>query len=379
VTVRIAWVTNDLPPRAGGIERFVGELLRRVRPGATTVLGPPGPPGAAAHDARAPYDVRRAPHPLRPDRATRRFVSEGLSQLAPDVVVLGASWPLAELGPSIRAVCDAPIVGISHGLEAGVARAGGRALLRRSLGRLDAVTTISDFTERALAPLLTDVRTLRLPPGVDPDVLASPGDTAALRRGWGVAEDAPLVGAVARLVARKGQDRLIAAWPRVLERVPDAQLVLGGEGPARARLERAIARLGAPAATVRLVGEVPDADLATALAAFDVMALPCRTRLGGLDVEGLGIVYLEAQAAGTPVIVGRSGGAPETLAGPRTGTVVDPRDERAIADAVVAWLGDAEARQRAAEVGPAWVRASWSWGMIAARFEALLDELLTSG
>lgn len=373
------WITNDLPPRAGGIERFVGELLRRVRPDSTLVLGPPGPDGAAQHDAVAPYTVRRSARPLRPDRATRRFVADGLSGLAPDVVVLGASWPLAELAPTIRAACAAPIVGISHGLEAGVARAGGVALLRRSLGRLDAVTTISAFTERALAPALVGVRTLRLPPGVDPDLLARGGDVVALRRAWGVPPSAPLVGAVARLVARKGQDRLIAAWPRVRARVPDAHLVLAGEGPSQRRLERAVARLGRDADSVRLVGRLPDEDLPTALAAFDVMALPCRTRLGGLDVEGLGIVYLEAQAAGRPVVVGRSGGAPETVAGPGTGSVVDGRDERAIADAVVAWLTDGERRAVAAELGPAWVRASWSWDAIAARFEALLEEVAVRG
>jgi phosphatidylinositol alpha-1,6-mannosyltransferase len=375
VNPRIVWITNDLPPRAGGIERFVGELLVRVRPERTLVLGPAGPPEAAAHDRAAPYAVRRASHALRPDRATRRFVRDALAGTRPEVVVLGASWPLAIIAPTIRAVTSAPIVGISHGLEAGVARFGGGRWLRRSLGRLDAVTTISAFTEDALAPVLAGVRTLRLPPGVDPDAMARPGDVTALRRAWGVGDDAPLVGALARLVARKGQDRLVAAWPRVLARVPEARLVVAGEGPLEARLTRAVARLGSAAGTVRLVGRVDDADLATAHAAFDVMALPCRTRLGGLDVEGLGIVYLEAQAAGTPVVVGRSGGAPETLSGPDTGTVVDGRDPAAIADAVVHWLADPAARARAARVAPERVRAAWAWDGIAMRFAALLDEV----
>lgn len=372
---RVLWVTNDLPPRAGGIERFVGELLRRVHPRSTVVLGPPGPADSGAHDAGVPYEVRRLAHPLRPDPRTARAVAAACADVRPDVVVLGAAWPLAELVPAIRRVVAAPIVGISHGLEAGIARTVLRPVLRRTLGRLDAVTTISVFTEAALAPALAGVRTLRLPPGVDPERFARPGDVAGLRTRWGVPAGAPVVGLVSRLVARKGQDVLVRAWPAVRSRVGSAHLVLAGEGPLAGSLQRAARRLGPVGSSVHLVGRLDDDELATAYAAFDVVALPCRTRWGGLDVEGLGIVTLEAQAAGRPVVVGRSGGAPEALAGDVTGTVVDGHDADAVAAALVRWLSDPTARRRAAELGPTWVRERWTWDAIAARFAALIDEL----
>lgn len=379
--MRVLWVTNDLPPRAGGIERFVGELLARVHPASTTVLGPRGPQDAAAHDAAVPYRVVRAPGPLLAGPRTRRWLTARLAEHAAgaDVVVLGAAWPLAELVPLVRRASTAPIVAISHGLEAGMVRAGLGAVVVRSLARVDAVTTISDFTESTLAPRLPGVRVRRVAPGVDVDRFTPEVDGRALRQRWQVPDAAPVVGCLSRLVPRKGQDALIAVLPALVRRHPDVHLVLAGEGPDRRRLQRAVRRLGPLAGRVHLVGRVAERDLAAAHAAFDVTALPCRTRWAGLDVEGLGIVLLEAQASGRPVVAGRSGGAPEAVAGPSTGTVVDGRDRAALVAALDRWLGDPAARAVARAEGPAWVRAGWSWSAVAERFAAVLEETVAAG
>lgn len=378
--LRVLWLTNDLPPRAGGIEQFVGSLLARVHPTTTVVVGPaPGDPAeAATHDASQHYRTVRAPGRVLPTRGVRRLVAEVAASHRPEVVVLGAAWPLGELAGDLRRDLDVPVVALSHGLEAGMAGAGLGAAIRRATRDLATLTTISDFTAARLAPHVRARRTVRVPPGVDVARFHPAVDGARCRQAWGVPDDALVVGCLSRLVARKGQDRLVAAWPEVQRRHPDAWLVLVGEGPLAARLDRRIAALG-PQARIRRVGRAAWEDLPAAYAALDLFAMPCRTRLGGLDVEGLGIVYLEAQAVGVPVVAGRSGGAPETVAGPDTGTVVDGDDPPALVAALDRWLGDPAARRAAAAPGRQWAVTRWSWDAIAADLTEVLAEAVAAG
>lgn len=375
--MRVLWLTNDLPPRAGGIEQFVGNLLARVHPATTVVVGPApqDPVEAAAHDRRVVYRTVRAPGRVLPTRETARLVRRVAAEHRPEVIVLGASWPLGELAPSLHRDLGVPIVALSHGLEAGLGGVGLGTLVRRSTRGLAALTTISDYTESRLAPHLRAARTSRIPPGVDVDRFTPDVDGSAMRRAWGIEGDAPLVGVISRLVPRKGQDRLVEVWPTIQRRHPDAWLVVVGEGPLAATLDRRIAALG-PGANVRRVGRAGWDELPACYAALDVFAMPCRTRLGGLDVEGLGIVYLEAQATGVPVIAGRSGGAPETVAGPVTGTVVDGDDRAALVEALDGWLADPRRRAAASPAGRAWTVEHWSWSAIATRFTRLLDEVV---
>jgi phosphatidyl-myo-inositol dimannoside synthase len=194
-------------------------------------------------------------------------------------------------------------------------------------------------------------------------------------RGGGVAR--PGGGGVSWVGARKGQDTLLEAWPEVLARVPDAHLLLGGSGPQEPRIARGRRALGLED-SVTLAGEVPWERLPAFHAAADVCAMPCRTRLAGLDVEGLGIVFLEAQASGTPVVVGRSGGAPETVIDGETGLVVDPESPAAVADAVVTLLTDAERRKAMGEAGRQFVEERFAWEVIAQRMQRLLRDLAGS-
>jgi phosphatidylinositol alpha-1,6-mannosyltransferase len=374
---RVAWVTNDLPPRSGGIQQFVANLLARTADSSTLVIGPGTRPNegaaAAAFDASGPWRTVRADGPILPTLRTSRWVRRQVVAHRPDVIVIASLWPLGRMASSLRRASGAPVLGLTHGAEAGMVRGPGVLLLRSIARHVDVVTVISDHTEAAIAPVLRGRRLERLPPGVDPERFQRDRNTAvaaSLRERWGIPADAPVVGCIARLVPRKGQDVLLDAWQEVHPRHPNAHLVLVGEGPLRRRIERAARRL--PRAHV--VGPVTWSELPAAYAALDVFAMPVRTRFGGLDVEGLGISYLEAQAAGAPVIAGRSGGAPETITDPRVGTVIDGRSRRALIDELDRWLSDAAARAEARRLGPGLV-VPWAWSTIARRFDALVREL----
>jgi phosphatidyl-myo-inositol dimannoside synthase len=376
--VRILWVTNDLPPRTGGIQQFVANLLQRVHPEHTVVIGPRGGPEAAAHDAAQPYRTVRTPGTVLPTRATARLTVDVARAHDAQVVVLGAAWPLGELAPSLGRALGVPIVALSHGLEAGLARPVAGHLIGRATRGLTAVTAITEWTESRLAPYVRADRLERLPPGVDVERFSPQIAGGEQRRAWGVPSDAILVGCISRLVPRKGQDALVEVWPEVRRRHPGAWLALVGEGPLERRLRRAVDRLG-PDAQVVMPGRVPWPDLPASYAALDVFAMPCRTRLAGTDVEGLGIVYLEAQASGVPVIAGRSGGAPEAVRDGVTGSVVDGRDRDDLLVAIERWSSDPVERRRAGAAGVAWAHERWSWTAIAHRFASLLDEVTTSG
>lgn len=364
--MRTLWVTNDLPPRAGGIEQFLGNLLDRTWPDDALVVGPAAE-DAAAHDAGVAWAVRRLDGGVWPTPAVLRAVRAAAAEHRPDVVVLGASWPLGELTSRLAVDPGVPVVAISHGLEAGVAGVGLGRLVGRTTRRLAALTTISDFTEDRLAPHV-HCPVHRVPPGVDVTRFHPDVGGGHLRERWGVPVDAPLVGCVSRLVPRKGQDRLLDAWPTLHARHPEAWLVLVGTGP----LEDELRTRAAGLRNVVVPGAVPWSDLPATHAAFDVFAMPCRTRLLGTDVEGLGIVYLEAQASGVPVVAGASGGAPETVLPGRTGTVVDGRSTGELVAALDGLLADPDRRAAWGAAGREHAVDRWSWDAVAARFHDVL-------
>jgi phosphatidylinositol alpha-1,6-mannosyltransferase len=367
-------VTNDFPPRQGGIQTFVAALLARRPPGSLVVLASRSP-GWEEYDAALPYPVVRRPTGmLLPTPATRRAAVDLARRYGCDSAVYGAAAPLGLLAPALRTAGVGHQLGITHGHETGwVAVPGGRGLMRRIATGLDVVTYISRYTRSRLEPALGNrVRLAQLSPGVDVDAFSPAVDGGAVRRRYGLG-DAPVVVCVSRLVPRKGQDVLVAGWHHVLARAPGARLLLVGGGPGEASLRRAVAERGLTGSVV-LTGPVAPGQLPEHYAAGDVFAMPCRTRRGGLDVEGLGMVYLEAAACGLPVVAGTSGGAPEAVRDGVTGSVVgDPRSPEVVAHAVAALLTDPDRARAMGRAGREWVEQRWSWTSIAGTFAGLLE------
>jgi phosphatidylinositol alpha-1,6-mannosyltransferase len=366
-------VTNDFPPRPGGIQGYVHALAVR-QPAGSIVVYAPAWRGAAEFDATQPFPVVRhptslmlpVPAVLRRARAVAR--AEGCT-----TVWFGAAAPLGLLAPALRRAGLDWCVASTHGHEAGWAMLpGARTLLRRIGSGLDAVTYLGDYTRARLAPVLGGrPRLEHLPPGVDTEAFRPDRDRAGVRRRLGLG-DRPTVVCVSRLVPRKGQDTLIRALPELRRRVPGATLLLVGGGPDEARLRRLARRLGVGGDVV-LTGSVPWAEVPDHYAAGDVFAMPCRTRRGGLDVEGFGLVYLEASATGLPVVAGSSGGAPDAVRPGETGYVVDGRSVAAVTDRIAGLLADRAAASRAmGEKGRAWVERECRWALLAARLERLL-------
>ncbi|MFK0130607.1 glycosyltransferase family 4 protein [Streptomyces rubiginosohelvolus] len=376
-------VTNDFPPRQGGIETFVRAMTDRF-PADSVVVYTSAEPGAAAHDAALPYPVVRDPaRMLLPvPRVTAR--AAGLARRhGCDSVWFGAAAPLGLMADRLRRESGVRrAVATTHGHEVWWARTpGARALLRRIGERTDAVTYLGAATRAPIAAALGPAaarRMVRLAPGVDAEAFAvRPGARDGVQTPAGGVRDRyglggrPVILCAARLVPRKGQDTLIRALPAVLRSVPDAVLLLTGDGPYARTLRRLAADTGVADAVV-LAGGRPHPEMPEHYAAADVFAMPCRTRRRGLEVEGLGIVFLEAAAAGLPVLVGDSGGAPDTVRDGETGHLVDGRDTAAVADRLVTLLRDREAAAAMGEKGRAWVREEWGWESAYATLAGLL-------
>ncbi|WP_119729666.1 glycosyltransferase family 4 protein [Thermomonospora amylolytica] len=367
-------VTNDFPPRPGGIQAFVHNLAVRRPPGSVVVYAPAWK-GDAAFDAAQPFPVVRHPTSLMlPEPSVLRRAGQIARSEGCDSVVFGAAAPLGLLAPALRRHGVRRFVGITHGHEAGwAALPVARRVLRRIGDGVDVLTYLGEYTRSRMAAALSPqavARMARLAPGVDEKTFFRGCGGEEIRRRYGLG-DRPVAVCVSRLVPRKGQDALIHAWPTVLRRVPDAALLLVGGGPYRPALERLAAERGV-VDSVFLTGSVPWEELPAHYDAGDVFAMPCRTRRRGLDVEGLGIVYLEASATGLPVVAGNSGGAPDAVLDGETGLVVDGRSVRAVAEAVAGLLADPGRARAMGDRGRAWVERDWRWDVQAARLDALL-------
>ncbi|GAA2243541.1 MULTISPECIES: glycosyltransferase family 4 protein [Kitasatospora] len=366
-------ITNDFPPRQGGIETFVHAMATRM-PADEVVVYTSHEPGGAVFDATLPFPVIRDPARmlLPTGRVTRRAVE--IAQVhGCDRVWFGAAAPLALMAPALHRSGVRRTVATTHGHEIWWARTpGARRLMRRIGDGVDAVTYLGQYTRRRIEPALGPrARLSRLVPGVDAEVYRpDAGAGLALRTRLGL-QERPVILCVARLVPRKGQDVLIRALPLVRRAVPDAVLLVVGQGPDEARLRKLAQRHTTPG-SVHFAGGRSHAETPPYYAAADVFAMPCRTRKGGLEAEGLGIVFLEAAASGLPVVVGDSGGAPDTVLDGRTGRVVDGSDPAAVARALTELLLDPE-RAAIGARGRSWVQQSWSWDASARHLIELLS------
>ena len=356
VSMRALLVTNDYPPKAGGIQQYLSNLVGHSSVSFRVL---------ASHHPDAPADpqvVRGWAPYLVPTARTNRWVADHIRDFEPEVLVFGAPHPLAQLGPALSREFGVPFVVIAHGAEVTIpgAMPGLRQVLGWTFRRAALVLTVSAFTARKVVALGAGETSI-LGAGVDVSAFR-PAEYRPTRPGR------PLViGCISRFVPRKGHLRVLVAAERLDAGGMPTEVVLAGRGRLEARIKRRAARSTVP---VRVESDVPWEELPGLYRSCDVFAMPARSRWLGLEAEGLGIVYLEASASGLPVVAGTSGGAPETVVPGVTGYVATSADE--IVDAVRLIFDrrdemGAEARARAVD--------HYSWEAVARRFDAALERI----
>ena len=365
-------VTNDFPPRVGGVQQYVWTLVSRLPADRVAVLAPSWP-GWREHDAAQPFPVHRWPATfLWPTPDLERRVRALVAEHRADVILFGHGFPLPWMAPSLAAR-GIPSVALTHGAELWMARTPALGWAqRRAMSGVRQLTAVSAYTAERIRRAIGDEPPVTvLYPGVDTERFSPKVDGSAARARYGLG-DRPVVVCVSRLVPRKGQDVLIRALRDARRRVPDATLLLVGDGPTRAGLEALAAQ--APPGSVVFAGEVEPSELPAVYAAGDVFAMPCHSRFAGLEVEGLGIVFLEAAACGKPVVAGRSGGSIEAVRDGETGLVVEGTEPKAVALALARLLGDPAEAARMGEAGRARIEEEFTWDGAAARLAGLLRD-----
>jgi phosphatidylinositol alpha-1,6-mannosyltransferase len=372
-------ITNDFPPRPGGIQTFGYEIVRRFDPKSVTVLTSNWE-GAAEFDAAQEFKIIRADtQTLIPSKSTLVMAREIVVSEDITRVLFGAAAPLGLLASPLRKLGVKNIVGMTQGHETGWAMTPGTRQALRKIGNdTDFLTYISEYTHKKISKALSPdaaARMRRMVPGVDISEFSpanlTVGNQLRANLGW---LDRPVIVCVSRLMVRKGQDELIRALPEIHKTAPLASLIIVGDGPYRKVLERLILKLGL-SEFVHLTGKVSQTDLSKWYAAADVFAMPCRTRMGGWDVEGLGIVFLEGSATGLPVVVGNSGGAVDAVIDGITGYLVDGRNTSGIAQRLAFLLTNPETAKNMGEAGRNWVTDEWTWDQSFKKLDGLLSGL----
>ena len=364
-------VTNDFPPKVGGIQSYLWELWRRLPPEDATVLTT-AQEGGRSFDRSQPFRIERVGAPvLLPSPWLVRRIDDLAEEVGASLVVLDPALPLGLVGPHL----DRPYAVAVHGAEVTVpARLpGGRGGLRTVFGKATHVLASGAYVaaevQRVGGP---GVPVTVLPPGVDVSRFRPLGahERAAARQGFGLPVDGRVVVGVSRLVPRKGFDVLTAAAARLAPTHPDLVVAIAGTGRQAGALARSTARRSAP---VRLLGAVDHATLPLLVGAADVFSVPCRNRWAGLEQEGFGIVFLEAAAVGVPAVAGRSGGTAEAVAHGETGLVVErPSDPSAVASALALLLADPDLRTRMGRRARERAATDFSYDTLASRLRTLL-------
>ena len=357
--MRLAVVTNDYPPKPGGIQQYLGSLVD-AWPHEVRVLAPADEP--AAETARGEAVVRR--HTARfmwPTPGVGRWVERELAAFEPDAILFGAPYPLAQLARSVKAAIGVPVGVLGHGAEVVIPAATPvvRSILRSTLVSADVRFAVSRFTQRRLESL-TAKPVRYIGAGVDGE-LFRPANTRSAPR---AIPPLPVLGCVSRFVPRKGPDRVLHAAARLAEMGKPVRVLLVGKGRTERSLRRLADRLGVE---TEFAVDVPWAQLPGRYASMDVFCMPCRSRWGGLEIEGLGLVFLEAAACGLPVLAGNSGGSPETVDPGRTGFVVQSVDD--IVEGVEIILSNPERAAEMGRLGRERVVDRFSWASVAERLE----------
>lgn len=371
-------VTNDFPPKIGGIQSYLWELWRRLPANDVTVLTT-AHPGAAAFDRQAGFRIHRIGESvLLPLPAIRDHIDQLADEVGAELVLLDPALPIGWLGPQLRH----PYGVIVHGAEVTVPGRvpGPRHALGRVLRGAEVVVAAGGYPaaegERAAGRSLPVVS---VPPGVDTTRFVPLDAEArrAARERFGAGPDADLVVSVSRLVPRKGMDVLVRAAAELAPSHPQLEVLIGGTGRDTGRLRKLIEQTGAP---VRMLGRVDDGDLPALYGCADVFAMNCRNRWLGLEQEGFGIVFLEAAACAVPQIAGDSGGAAEAVAHGETGLVTrDPSSVPELSAALRRLLDDPDERRRMGAAARVRAEAEFSYVVLAERLRVGLEQRTQDG
>jgi phosphatidylinositol alpha-1,6-mannosyltransferase len=375
---KILCITNDFGPRAGGIETFIIGLIERL-PRNSVIVYTSSQSDSDSFDEKWLSDfgvevIRDKSKILLPTIRTSKIVRTLLSDRGITTVFFGAAAPLGLMAKGLRKSGAKRILAITHGHEVWWAKVWPFSWAIRMIGQnVDYLTYLGDFTRNAIGKALTNnaqEKMVQLAPGIDTEHFSPSKKSPRLRRELGLSENKVIV-SVGRLVHRKGQDYLIDALPKISKAIPEVHLLLVGEGPYRAELERRAEKLQVRD-LITFIGRVQYAELPEYICSGDIFAMPSRSRLAGLEVEGLGIVYLEASACGLPVIGGLSGGAPDAVLEGETGFSLDGESADAIADAAIHLLKNPDFAQRLGAQGRDWIVEKWRWEIWAQVFRNLL-------
>jgi len=354
--VRLLLITNDYPPKPGGIQQYLGNLVDHLS-GPVRVLAPAdGPADTRSGEGLVARNRRTF---MWPTPAVADWIESEAARFAPDVVLFGAPHPLPRLTDRLRQRLGTPIGVMCHGAEITLPAAvpGLRGAMIRSLRTADVRFAVSRYTQQRVQRL-TGLPVVYAGGGVDPTMFTPAPD----RRQPGAI---PVVGCVSRFVPRKGQHRLVEAAARLGDRGTPVEVVLVGRGRKEGRLRSLAARSGV---VVRFAVDVPWEVLPDLYRTMDVFAMPCRSRWAGLEIEGLGLVYLEAAASGLPVLAGGSGGSPETVIPGKTGFVVHSVDD--LIEGLELMIGDPTRARAMGEAGRNRVLAEYTWEAVATRLQA---------
>ncbi len=377
---KILCITNDFGPRAGGIETFVIGLIERLPHGSVIVY-------TSRQDGSEPFDekwltefgvqvIRDRSKILLPTFRVGRNVRALARKRGITTVFFGAAAPLGLLTHGLRRSGVQRIVALTHGHEVWWAKVWPFSWAMRRIGNgVDNLTYLGNFTRteisRALSRRAADSMR-KIAPGIDTDHFAPRADSHALRTELGLADKKVIV-SVGRLVHRKGQDTLIESMPKILEQIPDAHLLFIGEGPYKEYLVKRASELEVDHA-ITFIGRIQYFELPRYICVGDIFAMPSRSRLAGLEVEGLGIVYLEASACGLAVIGGKSGGAPDAVLEGETGFAVDGTSADSVAQATITLLDNPERARQMGARGRQWIIDEWRWEIWAKKFAQLLTQ-----
>ena len=371
------FITNDFGPRAGGIETFVHGLIERL-PKGSVIVYTSAQPNAAQFDAKWLQEygvevIRDRSKILLPTPRVINICQRIIKERKLTRVAFGAAAPLGIMARAMRRAGAQRIVALTHGHEVWWAKVPPFSFAIYYMSKeIDALTYLGSYTKDEISKALNKKdknKLVQIAPGIDVDHFI-PTDSSKLRAELGLTDKSVII-SVGRLVHRKGQDMLISSLPQIRAAIPNAHLVLVGVGPHQSYLEKLAAKLEVTDC-ITFIGRIDYAELPKYICVGDIFAMPSRSRFFGLEVEGLGIVYLEASACGLPVVGGKSGGAPDAVLVGETGVVVDGTNILEIAEACIELLNNPELCALMGANGRAWIIENWRWEIWASKYAALL-------